>query len=207
MPDHASSTGVRLPARDVAIVALAARRAVGSKGIEVVGTSGLTGATVVIRALPGIRRDHVLLEIGAVPPLEAEGALDQRREPFLGARVAADVETERVERRAHGFDLHPGRLRRRLLRLPDEARRHHGHQHPDDDHYHHDLDQAEAPFALVACTHGPFLLLQMGKSLTLKIADSIDMTMNPTTSPITTSITGWRRLVNCAMARRTSRSK
>src|SRR6185436_17522120 len=86
----------------------------------------------------------VLLEIGPVPAIHAERTLAERRQALLRARVAADVQPERVERGAELLDLDAGRLHLRLLRLPDEAGADEGHQEPDDHHDHHDLDQREA---------------------------------------------------------------
>src|SRR5207244_6080994 len=113
------------------------------------------------------------------------------------------VEPERVERRAERLDLDAGRLHLRLLLLADQARADDPHQEPDDDEHDHDLDEGET--RLRACSH--VVLSHIGRSFTLKIADIIEMTMNPTPTPMTRMSAGSRSRVNCWSATRTSRSQ
>src|SRR5439155_27341879 len=131
------------PARDVAVVAVAPRRPIGAVGVEVVGAAALAGAAVVVRVLPGILRE-VLLQVGPVPAVGAEGTLAERGKALLRARIAAHVEPEGVERRPEELDLGSRGPHLRLLLLPDEARTDEGHQKAYDDH--HDLhpDEREA---------------------------------------------------------------
>src|SRR3989441_5370192 len=199
----ADSPGSAVVAGDVAVVAVAPGPAVGAVGEEVVGTPALARAAVVIRAIPGVPRD-VLLEVRAVPAIGAERPLAERREALLRRRVAAHVEAEGVERRAQHLDLGARRLALRLLALADEVRADQRHQEADDDHHDHHLDEREARLAF-PCSHG--CTPHIGRSLTLKIADSMEMTMDPTPRPITRMSTGSSRRVNCWIWTRTSRSK
>src|SRR6184192_1928490 len=199
----ADSPAISVVAGDVAVVAVAAGGAVAAVGEEVVGTPALARAAVVVGATPRIGRD-VLLEVRAVPAVGAEGSLAERREPLLAGRVAADVEAEGVERCAEHLDLGARRLQLRLLALLDEVGADQRHQEPDDDHHDHHLDEREArlPFPR---SHG--CTPHIGRSLTLKIADSMEITMDPTPRPITRMSTGSSRRVNCWIWTRTSRSK
>src|SRR5437899_692366 len=81
----------------------------------------LAGAPVVVGVVPGILRE-ILLQVGPVPAVGAEGTLAERREPLLRARIAAHVEPEGVERRAEELDLGSRGLHLGLLLLSDEAR-------------------------------------------------------------------------------------
>src|SRR5207244_9779623 len=175
------SPGVAFPAGDVAVVALAPGRTVGAVGDEVVGAPALARAAVVVRALPRVPRD-VLLEVRAVPAIGAERPLAERREALLRRRVAAHVEAEGVERRAQHLDLGARRLALRLLALADEVRADQRHQEPDDDHHDHHLDEREAR---LPCPSSHSWIPHIGRSFTLKIADSMEITMDPTPRPIT----------------------
>src|SRR5262245_1904424 len=187
------SPGVALPARDVATVALAARGAVGAERVEVVRPAALTRAAVVVRPIPGVLR-HVLLEIRAVPPVGAERALAERRQTFLGRRIPSGIQSEGVEGGAEQLDLRARRLHLRHLGLPDEPGPDERHQETDDDHHDHHLDEREARVACPVRLH--VTVPHIGRSFTLKIADSIETTMNPTPSPMTRISTGSRRRVN-----------
>src|SRR5262249_17730074 len=134
-----------------------------------------------------------LLQIGPVPPVDAEWPLAERREALLRARIAPDVEPVGVERRPEQLDLGPRGADLRLLLLADEARSDERHQEPDDHHHDHHLDEREARLS-PACTHGR--TPHIGRSLTLKIADSMEMTMKPMPSPMTRISTGSSRRVN-----------
>src|SRR5262245_1209887 len=197
------SPRVAFPARHVPVVAVAARRAVGAVGVEVVGPSALAGAPVVVRTVPGILRDVLLLEIRSVPAIEPEWPLVQRGEPLLRRRIAADVQPEGVERRAERLDLDGCGLHLGLLLLADEPRADDPHQETDDDEHHHDLDEREPGLSRARVHAAPHI----GRSLTLKIAESIEMTMKPMPTPMTRISAGSRRRVNCVIATRTSRSK
>src|SRR6266516_1659110 len=177
----ADSPAISVVAGDVAVVAVAAGRAVGAVGEEVVGVPALARAAVVVGATPRIARD-VLLEVRAVPAVDAEG----------------------VERCAEHLDLGARRLQLRLLALLDEVGADQRHQEADDDHHDHHLDEREARLAFPR-SHG--CTPHIGRSLTLKIADSMEMTMDPTPRPITRMSTGSSRRVNCWIWTRTSRSK
>src|SRR5437764_13421683 len=98
------SPGVALPARDVARVALAARRAVGAERIEVVRPAALARAAVIVGAIPRILR-HVLLQVRPVPAVRAERPLPEGRQALLAARIASNVEPEGIERGAEQLDL------------------------------------------------------------------------------------------------------
>src|SRR5204862_3849794 len=199
----ADSPAISVVAGDGAVVAVGAGGAVAAVGEEVVGPPALARAAVVVGATPRIGRD-VLLDIRAVPAVGAEGSLAERREPLLRGRVAADIEAESVERRAEHLDLGARRLQLRLLPLLDEVGADERHQEPDDDHHDHHLDEREARLPLPR-SHG--CTPHMGRSLTLKIADSMEITMDPTPRPITRMSTGSSRRVNCWIWTRTSRSK
>src|SRR3989442_2486759 len=199
----ADRPGLAVVAGDAGVVAVAPGPAVGAVGDEVVGTPTLARAAVVVGVIPRVPRD-VLLEVRAVPAVGAERPLAERREALLRRRVAAHVEAEGVERRAQHLDLGARRLALRLLSLADEVRADQRHQEPDDDHHDHHLDEREAR---LPCPSSHGWTPHIGRSFTLKIADSMEMTIDPTPRPITRMSTGSSRRVNCWTWTCTSRSK
>src|SRR6266478_1201390 len=199
----ADSPGIAVVAGDVAVVAVAPGRAVGAVGEEVVGTPALARAAVVVGVIPRVPRD-VLLEIRAVPAVGAERPLAERREALLRRRVAAHVEAEGVERRAQHLDLGTRRLHLRLLPLSDEVGTDQRHEEADDHHDDHHLDEREAR---LPCPSSHGCTPHIGRSFTLKIADSMEITIDPTPRPITRMSTGSSRRVNCWTWTCTSRSK
>ena len=88
---------------NIMIIAVAARHAVGAVRNDIVGAM-IAGALVDVGLAPGIGW-HFLLEIGSVPSVDCAGLLIERGKSFLRRRIAADIETKRIERRAQQLDL------------------------------------------------------------------------------------------------------
>ena len=93
-----------LPAGDVLVLALAALRLVGAERIEIVGAV-LARKSIDVHLAPRIDQSIPALDVGAVPALCVRRLLEQRIEPVLLIRVAADIEAVQVENRGDVLDL------------------------------------------------------------------------------------------------------
>src|SRR5580658_722267 len=96
-----------LPVHDILVFAGAARRVVGAEAVKV-ELAVLAGDAVVVRVPPRIDGDGFLFQIGSLPAIEPDRLFDQRRQPFLLRRVAAEIDPEQIERRFEVMDVDPG---------------------------------------------------------------------------------------------------
>src|SRR5262245_56132918 len=130
------------PTRNIMIIAVAARHAVGAVGNDIVGAM-VAGTLVDVRLAPGIRWS-LFFEVGSVPSIDSAGLLIERGKSFLRRRIAADIETKRVESGTQQLDLRFGGLSRGFFFLSDELRYHQTGEQGDNRHHDQQLDQGEA---------------------------------------------------------------
>src|SRR5581483_12099715 len=120
-------------------------------------------------------------------------------------RIRADIEAIGVERGFQSRDLRFGAVDLGLVHVLEQARDHERGEHRQDGADHHQLDQGEAALTFLRPSEA-HALPHSGMSLMLKIASRIEITIVPTTRPITRIMAGSNSATMFLMAWRVSRS-
>src|SRR5262245_47552641 len=135
------------PAGDIACCTGSTLLSIGAIRNDVVGPMLSRGAVDVWPA-PGVARDRLTLQVGAIPRRPAARRLHQCVQPFRAGWILSRIQKIEIERARQTFDLNFGGLGLGFTQVVEYAGSDQAHDERDDGYDHEDFDQREPSFGL-----------------------------------------------------------